>query len=360
MKIVHVLLTSRFAGTERHVIELSAAQAAAGHEVTLVLRRKAARRRSNAIAHRVDPRVRVELVHDFLARWPAVAHARAKVKAMRPDIAHAHLGSAARALSGIAGIPRVATLHIDFDPACHPHLDGLVAIAPWQLEAMPAALRARSVQIDNWVMPRAPAPGTRERVRAGHGIAPHEFLVGTLGRMEPCKGMDVLLQAFQRANLPGTRLALVGGGREWKALRARAPESVLMPGFVERPEDWLAAFDCFVSASRSEPFGLVLLEAMQARLPLVATATGGARYLAPRIGTSLVPPGDATALAAAITAVPRTPGVRCRYRLDDLRVEAKAAELEAFYCSVRRQLGLEAAPLSMAARPGRGRPALVP
>lgn len=62
MRIVHVLLTSRFARTERHVIELSAAQAAAGHEVTLVLRRKAARRHSNAIAHRVDPRVRVELV----------------------------------------------------------------------------------------------------------------------------------------------------------------------------------------------------------------------------------------------------------------------------------------------------------
>ena len=52
MRIAHVLLTSRFAGTERHVLELSAAQAAAGHDVTLVLRRKAARPHADAIAHR--------------------------------------------------------------------------------------------------------------------------------------------------------------------------------------------------------------------------------------------------------------------------------------------------------------------
>lgn len=361
MRIVHVLLTSRFAGTERHVVELSAAQAAAGHDVLLLLRRKAARQRSNAIAHRVDPRVRVELVHDFLARWPAVAHARARVKSLRPDIAHAHLGSAARALAGISGIPRVATLHIDFDPACQAGLDGLVAIAPWQLDRIPAPLCRHSVQIDNWVMPCTAAPGAREQIRAGHGIGPDEFLVGTLGRMEHSKGMDVLLEAFERACVPGARLALVGGGREWKALRARAPRQVVMPGFVERPEDWLAAFDCFVSPSRSEPFGLVLLEAMQAGLPVVATATGGARHLAPRMGAALVPPGDAAALAAAIAKARCEPGTRRSYRLDDLRIEAKAAELDAFYRSVRRRLGLDAGPPPPGTPRAAGRrPVLVP
>lgn len=338
MRIVHVLLTSRFAGTERHVLELTAAQAAAGHDVTLVLRRKAAQRRCNAIAHRVDPRVRVELVHDFLARWPAVAHARARVRALRPDIAHAHLGSASRALQGLSGFPRVATLHIDFDPACHRGMDGLVAIAPWQLEGIPAPLRQRCVQVDNWVVPRPPAAGARERIRAQAGIGPDEFLFGTVGRMESCKGMDVLLEAFERAAPPGARLALVGGGREWKALRGRAPERVLMPGFVERPEDWLAAFDCFVSPSRSEPFGLVLLEAMQAGLPVVSTATCGARHLAQRIGSELVPPDDAAALAAALAAAAGEPGVRRTYLLDDLRVEAKAEQLEAFYRATRRRL----------------------
>ena len=342
MRIVHALLTSRFAGTERHVLELSAAQAAAGHEVSLILRRKAAQRRANAIAHRVDPRVRVELVHDFLARWPAIQHARARVRRLVPDVAHAHLGSASRALQGLDGIPRVATLHIDYDPEVHAGLDGLVAIAPWQLRSLPAELCRNSVQIDNWVQPRAPAPGARERIRAAMGVAPGEFLFGSIGRMEECKGMDVLLEAFARAALPGARLALVGGGREWKALRVQAPAAVAMPGFVERPEDWMQAFDCFVSAARSEPFGLVLLEAMQAGLPVLATATGGARHLAARLGGELVPPGDVDALAAALAAVPRQPGTRRTYDLAGLRVERKVAELDAFYTATRRRMGLAA------------------
>lgn len=334
MRIAHVLLTARFAGTERHVLELAAAQADAGHEVTLVLRRKAAQSRPDAIAHRVDPRVRVELVHDALARWPAVQHARRRVRALRPDIAHAHLGSAARALAPLRGIPRVATLHLAYVPEQHAHMDGLVAIAPWQLAEIPAGLRARSVQIDNWVRPQEPVPDARARIRQAIGVGPDEFLVGTVGRMEPCKGMDVLLEAFAAARPQGARLALVGAGRELAALRARAPADVAMPGFVERPEDWLAAFDCFVSAAREEPFGLVLLEAMQARLPVLATATGGARHMAALIGSPLLPPGDAGALAEALTKTCAQRPPRRDYPLQAYRVQAKAAQLEGFYRQV--------------------------
>ncbi len=331
MRIVHVLLTKCFAGTERHVLELTAAQAAAGHEVILVLRRKAARQRADAIAHRVDPRVKLVLVRDFLARWPAIQHARATVRRLRPDIAHAHLGSASRALRGLRGFPRVATLHIGYVPDQHAHLDALVAIAPWQLATIPEPLRGRSVQIDNWVVPVAPAADARARIRRQLGVAENDFLVGSIGRMEPCKGMDLLLAAFERVRRPGLRLALVGGGRQLEALRAQAPADVAMPGFVEKPEEWLAAFDGFVSAAREEPFGLVLLEAMQAGLPLLATATGGARHLSALIGTPLVPAGELEPLAAALEAMAATRPARRAYPLEGMRLEAKLQELDAFY-----------------------------
>ena len=331
MRIVHVLLTKCFAGTERHVLELSAAQAAAGHDVTLVLRRKAARERPDAIAHRVDPRVRLVLVRDFLARWPAIQHARSVVRRLRPDIAHAHLGSASRALRGLRGVPRIATLHIGYEAQQHAHLDGLVAIAPWQLPTIPQPLRGRSTQIDNWVVPRPPAADARERIRRQLGLGADEFLVGSIGRMEPCKGMDLLLAAYERVRRPGLRLALVGGGRELEQLRSRAAADVAMPGFVEKPEEWLAAFDGFVSAAREEPFGLVLLEAMQAGLPIIATAPGGARHLAGLIGTSLVPAGELEPLAAALDAMASNRPAPRSYRLDGMRLEAKLQELDAFY-----------------------------
>jgi glycosyltransferase involved in cell wall biosynthesis len=326
MRIVHVLLTSRFAGTERHVLELAAAQARE-HEVTLVLRRAAMRQAEDAIGHRVDPRVRVEVVGDLLAPW----RARRVLRRLRPDVAHAHLSGACRAVRGVAGCLRVATLHIRYKARQHAHLDALVAIAPWQLAAIPDDLRGRSTQIDNWTVPRAPAPDARARLRAAHGIGDDAFLLGALGRVERSKGLDVLTDAFAAANPPGMRLAIVGAGGAWSALRARAPASVLMPGFVAAPQDWLAAFDGFASTARSEPFGLVLLEAMQAGLPIVASASEGASHLAPLIGRPLLPVGDVGATAAALRALASERPPRRGYDLAGYRLEDKVRQVEGFY-----------------------------
>lgn len=328
MRIAHLLLTSRFAGTERHALELAAGQAAAGHEVTLLLRRAATADRVDAIAQRVEPRVRIVVVGDLLASWQA----RRWLRRTRPDVAHAHLSAGCRALHGLdTDVLRVATLHINYKPRQHAPLDGLIAIAPWQLPAIPQPLRTRSVQIDNWTLPRVPSADARARLRAQHGIADDVFLFGALGRTERSKGLDVLIEAFSRAALPHSRLAIVGQGREWSALRKQAGADVLMPGFADAPQDWLAAFDGFVSAARSEPFGLVLLEAMQARLPIVASASEGARHLAAQIGTPLVPVGDADALAAALQRlVDARPG-RVGYPMDAYRIEAKLPQIEAFY-----------------------------
>lgn len=326
MRIVHLLLTSRFAGTERHVLELAAAQAAQ-HEVTLVLRGAGARARPDAIAHRVDPRVRVEVVGDLL---PSL-RARRLLRRLRPDVAHAHLSGGCRALHGLEGdMLRVATLHIRYKPRQHAALDALIAIAPWQLPEIPEPLRARSIQVDNWTMPQQVDAGAAARLRTQHGIAEDEFLIGTLGRAERSKGLDVLIEAFRRAAPPSARLAIVGQGREWDRLRAQAGPAVVMPGFAERPQDWLAAFDGFVSAARSEPFGLVLLEAMQAGLPIVASASQGARHLGDLLGP-LVPVDDPDALAAALQGLVEAGRRRVDYPMEQFRIESKLPQIEAFY-----------------------------
>lgn len=339
MRLVHVLLTKHFAGTERHVLELAAAQAAAGHEVTLVLRRKAARDEPRAIAHRVDPRVRLVLVPDRFGRAVAIALARRAVRRLRPDIAHAHLGMACHSLRGLHGqVPTVSTLHLDYAPDQHDHLDGLVAIAPWQLDTLPPVLRARATQIDNWTRPADAVPGARASLRATVGAGDATWVVGAVGRIVASKGMDVLVDAFARAALPDAALVIVGEGRELDGLRARATAGVTLVGFAARPQDWMAAFDTFVSPARDEPFGLVLLEAMEAGLPVLATGTTGARHLAPLLARPLLPIDDVDALAAALAAMHATRPARRGYALDAYRVDAKASQLEAYYLAVRGRL----------------------
>lgn len=339
LRIAHVLLTKHFAGTERHVLELAAAQAAAGHEVTLVLRRKASRDDPRAIAHRVDPRVHVMLVSDRYGRAVAIALARRAVRRLRPDIAHGHLGMACQALRGLQGsVPTVSTLHLDYVSGQHDHLDGLVAIAPWQIHTLPPALRARATQIDNWTRPLDAAAGARAALRGAIGASDATWVFGAVGRVVASKGMDVLVAAFARARMSDAALAIVGEGRELEGLRACAPAGVSLVGFAARPQDWMSAFDAYVSPAREEPFGLVMLEAMEAGLPVLATATTGARHLAPLIARPLLGIDDVDALAAALAAMHAARPPRRGYALDAYRVEAKAAELDAYYATVRGRI----------------------
>ena len=343
MKIVHILLTPRFAGTERHALELANAQAQV-HDVTMILHRRGAQVRPNAIAHRLDPRVKVELVGgwSFFASWAA----RRKVKAIRPDVAHAHLSLACRALHGLKGLClRVGTLHINFKAQQHGDLDALIAIAPWQLPAVPPALREHTVQINNWTSATACDPAARQRLRSELGLAEDEWVIGTLGRTEPSKGLDLLLAAYLAVRpelATKTRLVLAGQGRGWAALRRMAPPEVLMPGFVSRPQDWFSCFDVFVSAARSEPFGLVFLEAMAAGLPVLASRSQGAQLLARQIGRPLLPVGDKEALAVSLKEISQTRPARQVYDLSEYSLERAVAAVETFY---RRELKGLAHPL---------------
>lgn len=337
MKIVHVLLTAHFAGSERYMIELANAQSLR-HDVTVVLHRRAAQQRPDALAHRLLPTVRQVHVSGWWL-WTRLQVGRA-LRQLQPDIVHAHLSQACRSIANLS-LPalRLATLHIRYKPQQHQHLDALIAIAPWQLDAIPPALRDRTCQIDNWTQAPAFDGSGRARARQALGVAEDEFLIGALGRAEESKGFDLLVHAFHAVRRPGLRLAVVGAGRDWRRLRRDAPADVLMPGFVERPHDYFAAFDAFVSPSRSEPFGLVLLEAMASGLPVLASASQGAQHLAGLIGRPLVPCGDADALAQALRSLADERPPRRHY---DLRAHAMASQcdrIEAWYqaCLARRQ-----------------------
>ena len=333
MHIAHLILTRCFAGSERYACELANVQVEAGHRVTMVLRRAAAQDRPDAIAHRLDPRIEVETTHDLLAPWQA----RRILRRLQPDVAHAHLSAACRALQGLdAHCLRVATLHIRYKPHQHGKLDALIAIAPWQLAAIPEALRRHSVQIDNWTRALPAGPGARENIRRQAGIAPDAFVFGALGRIEQGKGLDVLVEAWKRAALPdAARLVIVGQGSAFDAVRKAAPANVVMPGFVANPRDWMEAFDVFVSAARREPFGLVLLEAMNAGLPILASASDGARHLAQAIGTPLLPVGDVEALVAALLDLHAARPPRHAYTMHRFEPAARIADIETFY---RREL----------------------
>jgi glycosyltransferase involved in cell wall biosynthesis len=329
MHIVHAILTDSFAGSERYAVELANAQAG-DHQVTMVLHRDAGQARPDALAHRLSPQVRPVFVSGF--PWLAALRARRVIDALAPDVAHAHLSWACKSLAGVRRArARIATLHIRYKPQQHARLDGLIAIAPWQLAEVPADHPGQTCQIDNWTLASGTDLAGRARIRAQLGLADDTLLVGALSRCEFSKGLDVLLQAWQGCRGAGARLAIVGHGRDFAGLRQAAAADVVMPGFVDDPAAWMAAFDVLVSPARSEPFGLSLLEALASGLPVLATASEGARHLASLIGRPLVPVGDAAALGDALRLLLQQRPPRQQRDLQAFAIHNRLPQIEAFY-----------------------------
>ncbi|TVT57763.1 MAG: glycosyltransferase [Azoarcus sp. PHD] len=145
---------------------------------------------------------------------------------------------------------------------------------------------------------------TREAARERLGLPADAFIVGNVGRLHPDKDQATLLRAFARAlpQLPAeAQLVILGKGRLEKTLRAQV-ESLGIAGKVrfmgQVPQAWqaFAAFDVFALSSDHEPFGMVLLEAMAAGVPVIATNCGGAPEVVGEVG-SLFPLGDDAELA---------------------------------------------------------------
>ena len=159
-----------------------------------------------------------------------------------------------------------------------------------------------SLDIEKLTAGLLPKPAARGKL----GITPDSFVFGTIGRLVKTKGHFHLLDAFKQIHLtnPSAKLVIIGAGRLEKEMKSYLHENelesaVIMPGEVFDAYQLLQAFDVFVLSSLSEAFGLVILEAMIASLPVIATDVGGVKYVIADKG-ELVPAANTEALSSAM------------------------------------------------------------
>jgi glycosyltransferase involved in cell wall biosynthesis len=146
--------------------------------------------------------------------------------------------------------------------------------------------------------------------------------IGSLGRLHRVKGYDVLADAVSQLAARGidARIGIGGDGAQREALAGRLD----LLGYIERPRDFLAGLHLYVQPSRSEGLCVAAHEAMQAGLPVIASAVGELPHsIVPGETGWLVPPGDVDALANALGEALAAPerlaamGVAARARLLD-------------------------------------------
>ncbi len=298
MRIMHMILSSGFAGSERYAAELAGFQAAE-HEVSLVVRRRHRSRFGTSIVDAVSNRVQVSTVPTWLRTQASVERC---IRDFLPDVIHTHLRRSSRIIARAhAAAPAVATLHIGANGPHFFQLDGLICNARWQVREIPPTYGGKVYKLNQLFTPhRRLRADEIAALRESLGVAPEDYLIGAVARLAHSKGLDTLIEGFRAANLPNARLVILGEGRERGRLERRLGPNMTMPGFRKNIKDYYQAFDLFVCPSRREPLPLVILEALDAGLPIVASTADGCRELIEEYGGDLFPIGDVAALAAIL------------------------------------------------------------
>lgn len=150
---------------------------------------------------------------------------------------------------------------------------------------------------------------SRLDARTALRLPPDAWVVGNAGRLHPDKDQATLIRGFAQAlpRLPAdSLLAIMGSGRLEAPLRQLAKDlgiadQVRFLGQVQHGRRYFKAFDLFALTSDHEPFGMVLLEAMAAGVPVVCTDCGGGREVVEGVG-KVFHLGDSDALAAELVA----------------------------------------------------------
>lgn len=288
MKILHSIFTHDDGGTERYVADLANAQLKSGHDVAVMIRgdRKGGSKK-DAFLGWLDSGVSVlKLPANWVLRkWPTPP-IKTHIKDYHPDIIHTHHGRDSRYLSKLSGgIPVVATVHMHYREKDYQHHDGLICVSPWLVKTIPEAMQTQTTLIPNWVRPydyKAAKVPRRAALRKKLKLSDDTILFGSVGRLSPEKAPIDLVDAFILADIPNSHLVLFGQGEleeKVKALIAPRKEQITLMGYDADIRPWYKAFDVFVLPSRSESFGLVLLEAMDASCRIVTTRTDGAHDL---------------------------------------------------------------------------------
>lgn len=289
--------------------------------------------RMDALVRRVDPVKDITALF-FLFRL---------MRKYRPDIVHTHTSKAGllgRVASRAAHIPYI--VHTPHGHVFFGHFSLLASKVFLLAEKIVEPITDRFIALTNGEMADylRLSLTTAEKIRVIHsgvdvagfsarskdsvsarvalGLPEEDLVVGTAGWLLPIKGPDILMAAMERVWVVREDIFLVyaGKGDMEAALRACAQKAgasaqVVFAGWRNDMHDVMSAFDIFVLPSRNEGMGRVIVEAMAAGKPVIASNVGGIPDLVKHgINGFLVPTEDPEALGAAILQMAEKPELR--------------------------------------------------
>lgn len=171
-------------------------------------------------------------------------------------------------------------------------------VAPGVVEELAGVTGHRLLLANALGGPEEIQPLDREAARVELGLAEEDLVIGVVGRLHYKKRPLLALQAFEQfaGSRPDSRLVFLGDGEQRTELVESENPRVLLPGVVRDAARLYRAFDVLLHTASAEPFGMVILEAMSAGVPVVCAHGHGPQYI---LGDQGVYPDEDTAAGFA-------------------------------------------------------------
>jgi glycosyltransferase involved in cell wall biosynthesis len=153
----------------------------------------------------------------------------------------------------------------------------------------------------------------KQTARQQFNLPLDSFVFGTIGRLVKAKDQETLINAFAhiKPQCPDAKLIIMGDGELETTLKNQIHQlnltnDIIMTGYVDKAFKYMKAFDVFLLPSIKEAFGRVLLEAMIAKTPIIATKINGIPEVIDNVGV-LIPAKNTSALANEMLTLYKAP-----------------------------------------------------
>jgi glycosyltransferase involved in cell wall biosynthesis len=301
MRVAHIIKVTRISGAERHLLVLLNGLREKEIDAHLIILVEPDNPMDDMLT---EAQTRDIPIHRLVIRrdydMNVILLLRKTLRDLQPDIVHTHLihadlfGLLAGKLAGVKTI--IASRHNDDSFRYHPVLRRVSQVLWWLTDggiAISGAIREFTLRIEGasehkvdivryglsyrWI-PDAEIQSARQTIREELRLKDDTLVLGMVCRLVEQKGIIYALQAFKPiyGKFPNVHLVITGDGELADDLRSQArmlgiSDRVHWLGWREDAQIVMASMDIFLMPSLWEGFGLVLLEAMSRRLPIIAS-----------------------------------------------------------------------------------------
>lgn len=336
MNIIHVIGGGEFGGAEQHIIELLDIIKTKETEPKVICFY------NEAFARELKKRGIPVFVLDHFGKVDVrtIKQLRTIFKSEHPAIIHTH-GVRANFLCRLAthnlGIPVLTTIHsvlrYDYPNPLHYFLASRMEFFTrrWNQHYIAISKSIKQILLNEGIkadqislihhginMDAFHIQEEQSQIRKSLGLPENAFVVGSVSRLVPIKGLADLIEALAIISdkIPNLHWLAVGDGPEKEALQQLArtkgiEDRVHFIGFRKDVPRCLKAIDVYISTSYSEGFGLSVIEAMAAKVPVISTPVGGiSDFLIDRVNGLAVPSHRPDEIARSIMYLYENPGLR--------------------------------------------------